>query len=341
MSSLPPGRPPVWAAPPRRRRITTYALRLVALLALAAALGGAAFVAWELQPFKGRTAQADIGGGRPARVETTTQRAAPTATTSQDPAGSPAPTLDETNVSRARVKGVHAAAAILVDAGTGRVLWGWRERRERPVASLTKVMTALEAVRGGGFSRIVRVPKRWLGIGGSSLYMTPGQRITIRKLLTGLLMVSGNDAANVLANVRAGSVKSFVTQMNERAQELGLTGTRFSNPSGLNDRGNHSTAFDMALMVRELLRDPLLATIVRTKTQKAPHNVTWVNHNKLLFHYPGAIGVKTGYTDHAGSCLAAAARRKGHTLIAVLLKTRGDEFTMAKRLLDWGFQKSR
>jgi D-alanyl-D-alanine carboxypeptidase (penicillin-binding protein 5/6) len=93
-------------------------------------------------------------------------------------------------------------------------------------------------------------------------------------------------------------------------------------------------------MVRELLRDPMLARIVRTKVEKAPHNVTWVNHNKLLFRYRDAIGVKTGYTDRSGPCLAAAARRNGQTLIAIVLKARGDEFTMAQHLLDWGFRHS-
>jgi D-alanyl-D-alanine carboxypeptidase len=341
MSSKPPGRPPVWAAPPRRRGWLRQLLRLFSLLALLAALGGAAFVAWQLQPLKGRTAQADVGRG-PATVvsATTTQQQPPPPETAAPPeTEAQASALYTAGTRRKRIKGVRMSAGIVVDARTSRVLWALHERKPMPIASLTKVMTALEAVHGRGYGRVITVPKRWLGIGGSSLYMKPGQQITIRKLMTGLLMVSGNDAANVLANLRAGSVKSFVTRMNQHAGVLGLRSTRFSNPSGLTDRGNHSTAADMAVMVRELLRDPLLARIVRTKTEKAPHNVTWVNHNKLLFQYSGAIGVKTGYTDLSGPCLAAAARRHGRTLIAILLKARGDEFDMARRMLDWGFQR--
>jgi D-alanyl-D-alanine carboxypeptidase len=315
-------------------------VRLVSLLALLAALGGAAFVAWQLQPLKGRTAQADVGRGPATIVSTTTeqQEPPPTTTTTPETEARP-PALDTEGASRKRFRGVRMAAGIVIDARTGRVVWALNERRAMPIASLTKVMTALEAVRGGRYSHVVTVPKRWLGIGGSSLYMRPGQKITVRKLLTGLLMVSGNDAANVLATMRAGSVKSFVTRMNQRAEQLGLTSTTFSNPSGLTDRGNHSTAADMAVMVRELLRDPLLAAIVRTKTEKAPHNVTWVNHNKLLFRYDGAVGVKTGYTDLSGPCLAAAARRNGRTLIAILLNARGNEFDMAEQMLDWSFTR--
>jgi D-alanyl-D-alanine carboxypeptidase len=313
-------------------------VRLVSLLALLAALAGAAFVAWELEPFKGRTAQADIGRGPATPVNASTVQQ-PATTTPAQPEATPS-ALDTATAGHERIRGVRIAAGIVVDAGTGRVLWALHERKPLAIASLTKVMTALEAVRGGAYGRVVTVPKRWLGIGGSSLYMKPGQRITVRKLMTGLLMVSGNDAANVLANLRAGSVKSFVTRMNQRAVELGMLSTMFSSPSGLTDRGNHSTAADVAVMVRELLRDPMLARIVRTKVEKAPHNVTWVNHNKLLFRYRGAIGVKTGYTDRSGPCLAAAARRNGQTLIAIVLKARGDEFTMAQHLLDWGFRHS-
>lgn len=326
----------MWAAPPRRRGFVKQVVRLLSLLSLLAALGGTGFVAWQLQPW-GRTAQADIGRGPATVLEPGTTAAPPPETTAPPQTQPETDRLVTEGISRTRIKGLRIGAGIVVDASSGQVLWGLRERRRMAIASLTKVMTALEAVRGGEFSHVITVPKRWLGIGGSSLYMRPGQKITVRTLLTGLLMVSGNDAANVLATFRAGSVKGFVTRMNQRASEMGLHDTAFSSPSGLTDRGNHSTAADMAVMTRELLRDRLLAQIVGTKTRKAPHNVTWVNHNKLLFHYDGAIGVKTGYTDLSGPCLAAAARRGGRTLIAVVLNAKGDEFDMAKRMLDWGF----
>ncbi len=184
---------------------------------------------------------------------------------------------------------------------------------------------------------MVRIRREMIGIGGSSIYLKAGQRITVDMLLHGLLMVSGNDAANALAVYRTGSVPAFVRRMNAEARELGLDDTRFSNPSGLTDRGNHSSAWDVADLGRYVLRRPALARIVRTRTERAPHHVTWVNHDHLLWRFRGANGLKTGYTDRAGPCLAASATRAGRTLIAVVLNARGDEFTQAEAMLAWGF----
>jgi D-alanyl-D-alanine carboxypeptidase len=251
------------------------------------------------------------------------------------------PPLDGSAMATTKIPGTKARATALVDAGTGQVLWGHRLRRRLPIASLTKLMTAQLAVRGGHLTQELRIRKGWLGIGGSSIYLVPGQRITVRMLLYGLLMVSGNDAANVLATFRAGSVPTFVDAMNAEARRLGLDDSRFSSPSGLVDRANHSTAWDVADLARYVLQQPLLATIMRTRTLPAPHHVTWVNHNRLLFRdYAGANGMKTGYTGVSGPCLVASATRKGRTLIAVVLDAKGDEFTVAEKMLDWGFGHS-
>ena len=159
---------------------------------------------------------------------------------------------------------------------------------------------------------MITIRKAWLGIGQSSIYLKPNQHITVGQLLQGLLMVSGNDAANTLAHMRSGTVPAFVRRMNARARVLGLRDSAFSNPSGLYDTANHSSAWDLADLGRYVLRDPVLSHIVSRRTAPAPRHQTWVNHNKLLWRYAGARGLKTGYTDLAGSCLAAAATRKGH-----------------------------
>jgi D-alanyl-D-alanine carboxypeptidase len=332
-------------AQPRRPRWRRWAARMVALVVLAGAMTATAVVArdtWDrtggprVEASPGRH---DIGSPPPPPVSDG-------GATLQQPQGDEGddgvlPPLDARHASRGHLRFVRAKGAILIDPDSGSVLWALHDHRRLHIASVTKLMTALLAVRGGGLSQVVTVRRQWLGIGGSSIYLVPHQRITVRTLLYGLLMVSGNDAANVLAIHRARTVRRFVAWMNAEAGRLGLEETHYSNPSGLRDAGNVSSAHDLADLSRYVLAQPLLAKIVRTKTRRAPHHVTWVNHNHLLFDYPDAIGLKTGYTVRSGSCLAAAARRHGHTLVAILLDARGDEFPMAERLLDWGFAHRR
>ncbi len=323
-----------------RRRIGRFLVRLFALAALVAAAGATGYVAHDSLP-SGAANQVAVSPSTEVIAEPLPPPPSSTATAVQQPQiGGDAgilPPLDASGASSANVRGTRARALVLLDVADGRVLLARHEHRSLPIASLTKVMTAVLGVRGGHLSQELRIRKQWLGIGGSSIYLVPRQRITVRMLLYGLLMVSGNDAANVLATYRAGSVPSFVEAMNAEARRLGLDDTRFSSPSGLLDRGNRSTAWDVADLARYLLEQPLLAEITRTKTLSAPHHVTWVNHNRLLFRYAGANGMKTGYTDVSGPCLVASATRKGRTLIAVVLHAKGDEFTVAERMLDWGF----
>jgi|1185.fasta_scaffold03181_2 D-alanyl-D-alanine carboxypeptidase len=344
--SMPTGTVPADATAPRSRwrRITRAVARLLAMLALVCAVGTAGYVVYGALPGETRRATA---ASHTAEVLAQPLPPPPASTAREAPAVAEVegddgvlPPLDASAASHAPIKGAAARATLLLDADSGRVIWARHEHEQLPIASLTKLMTAVLAVRGGGLDDVIAVRKRWLGVGGSSVYLVPRQHITVRTLLYGLLMVSGNDAANVLAIHRAGSVRAFVGAMNAEARRLGLGDSHFASPSGLIDRDNHSTAWDVGDLARYLLGQPLLARIMRTRTLRAPHHVTWVNHNRLLFRYRGATGMKTGYTDMAGSCLVASATRGRRTLIAVVLHARGDEFRVAARMLDWGFGHS-
>jgi D-alanyl-D-alanine carboxypeptidase (penicillin-binding protein 5/6) len=326
------------AGPPRRRRLRRILFVLLVLAACAAGAAVAVFAAErQARASAVETTSAPSTLAPPDSVPFT--QVAPTAAAPRPGRGRAAATLDARHASSRKLPGVRVRAGILIDARSGRVLWMRRAHLGLPIASLTKMMTALVAVRPVELQRVIRVRASWLGIGESTIDLKAGQKIRMGTLLRGLLMVSGNDAANVLADVRAGSLRAFVGRMNARARAMRLRSTHFSNPSGLVDRGNRSSAWDLAKIGRQLLREPVLAAIVRRRAAPAPRNVTWVNHNKLLWELPGAIGLKTGYTDLAGSCLASAARRNGRTLIAIVLHASGDEFAASAKLLRWGFRR--
>ncbi len=237
----------------------------------------------------------------------------------------------------ASAPGDSASAAIVVDAATGRVLYGHDTEVERPIASITKLMTALVAVeRGPGLATELTIRPEWTGIEGSSLYLRAGETLTVEELLYGLLLVSGKDAAEALAAGCAGTVDAFLVWMNEKAAELGMEHSRFSSPSGLEDEGNYSTAADMARLARAVLENETLQRICSTRSASVAGRVL-VNHNKLLWRYEGCAGLKTGYTDQAGRTLVSCAVRDGQTLIAVTLND-GDDWADHAALLDYGFE---
>ncbi len=234
-------------------------------------------------------------------------------------------------------------SGLLVDGASGRVLWRHEPERRLPIASVTKMMTALLVAERTRPREPVAITREALAYTGSGVGLLPkGRRAQAETLLYGLLLPSGNDAAIALAQHVGGSVPRFVRMMNARARELGLSCTRFASPSGIVDRGNWSCAPDLALLARELLKVPRLARIVRTRLAVMPLPIrggrVWLaNHNPLLAAgYPGVDGVKTGYTDAAGRCFVAAAHRGGRRLIVVLLDS-PDPGKQAKRLLDAGF----
>lgn len=231
---------------------------------------------------------------------------------------------------------VSASSAILVDADSGRVLYEKNAYEQRSIASITKLMTALVAVECGlDPDKKLTIRQEWTGIEGSSMYLKAGEELTLRELLYGLLLASGNDAAVAIAGCCGGDVETFVSYMNDKAQELGMADTHFANPNGLDDPEHYSTAADMALLGRAVMEQPLLAEIVATGSATvAGRSLT--NHNKLLWQYEGCIGLKTGYTDEAGRTLVSCAQCNGQRLIAVTLNA-PDDWRDHTALFDYGF----
>jgi D-alanyl-D-alanine carboxypeptidase len=234
-------------------------------------------------------------------------------------------------------------AGLLFDVDTGRVLWRRNPTRVLPMASLTKMMTALVVTGREAPDAKVKVTKAALAYKGSGVGVLPrGKRIKLETMLNGLLLPSGNDAAIALAQRTAGTVARFVALMNDRADALGLACTRFSSPDGFEDAGNHSCAADLASMAISVLRTPRLARIVKRRRAFLPFpikggHIYLYNNNPLIRQgYPGVNGVKTGYTDAAGRCLVASARRNGVALGVVLLHS-PDPAGQARRLLNRGF----
>ena len=237
---------------------------------------------------------------------------------------------------RAAGPGISAASAILIDGESGRVLYAQNAEEERPIASITKLMTALVAVESHpDLSEVVTIRPEWTGVEGSSMYLKAGEELTLEALLYGLLLASGNDAAVAIAGFCAGDVDTFVAWMNDKAAELGMEHTHFENPNGLNDEGHYSTAADMAALARVVMEHEALAKIVGTRSITVAGR-TLTNHNKLLWRYEGCTGLKTGYTDRAGRTLVSCAERDGQRLIAVTLNDPNDWADHAA-LFDYGF----
>ena len=234
-----------------------------------------------------------------------------------------------------------AAAAIVVDAGTGRVLWQLQPHERRKVASLTKIMTALLALRKLGPNDVVTVDKTVPRVPLVREGLRAGERVKAWKLFYSMLLYSGNDDALALAIAAGGDKWTFVHEMNDEARRLGLTDSHFASPSGVVDRDNYSSAWDLAALTRVALRNERFARIVRTKIIHVPwsaptYSKVYVNNNLMLRSYRGANGVKTGYTHKSGPCLVVSAKRHGHTLVAVLLDD-PNMYVDATRLLNFGF----
>lgn len=215
-----------------------------------------------------------------------------------------------------------AKAAVVIDADTGEVLYTHNADTRLPMASTTKIMTALVALGEGDLDRTYTVKKEYTQVEGTSIYLREGETLTLRDTLYGLLLESGNDAAVAIAG-ECGGQTAFLRKMNDRAAALGLTNTHFDNPNGLPSADHYTTAHELAIITAEAMRDPVFRQIVSTKTYSVGQR-TFTNHNRLLSMYEGAIGVKTGYTKAAGRCLVSAAERNGRTLIVVTLNDPDD-----------------
>ncbi len=234
-------------------------------------------------------------------------------------------------------------SGVLFDVRTGRVLWERNPTQVVPIASLTKMMTALVVVAHARPSAKVMITQDALDYSGSGVGLLPkGKRVPLVALLYGLLLPSGNDAAIALADHVAGTQSQFITLMNERAHDMGLTCTHYTTVSGIVDQGNHSCASDLALIAHTVLEQPLLAQIVGSRSAVVPFPIKggklWLYNNNplLVLRYPGTDGVKTGFTDAAGECLVATARR-GNRWLGVVLLHSGNTSAQAMALLNAGF----
>lgn len=229
---------------------------------------------------------------------------------------------------------VSAAAAVLMDADSGRLLYEKNGEKRMLIASTTKLMTALVALEQGGLQQEITVTGGHMEE-GSSMYLRPGEKLTLETLLYGLLLSSGNDAALAVTECMGGAVP-FVARMNEKAAELGMENTHFANPNGLDDEAHYSTAEDMAKLAAAAMDDPVLRRVASTKTARIGGR-TLTNHNKLLSRVEGCVGLKTGYTRAAGRTLVSCAERDGVRLVAVTLQD-GDDWNDHASLYEQGFR---
>ena len=237
---------------------------------------------------------------------------------------------------------VSAQACVLIDAKSGAVLYEKNSSARLPMASTTKIMTALVVLEHMSCEQEVIVSKESTLIEGSSIYLKENEKITVENLLYGLLLESGNDAAYTLALACSGSVENFTLLMNEYAKQMGLKDTNFSNPHGLSDENHFTTAYELAFITSTAMKNEKFRKIVSTKkyvcsSQDGSYNRYFFNHNKLLKSYNGAIGVKTGYTKAAGRCLVSAAQRNDEMFIVVTLNDPND-WRDHENLLEYGFE---
>lgn len=247
---------------------------------------------------------------------------------------------------------VNAKSALLMDASSGKIIYEKNAHDKLPPASVTKIMTMLLAMEAIDQGRItledkVLISERASSMGGSQLYLEPGEEKTVEQLLKGIAIASANDACVALAEHISGTEELFIKKMNERAQELGMNDTQFMNTNGLPQEGHYTSAYDIALMSKQLLKYPKIhdwltiwmSTMKVGLATKNQTNLQLTNTNKLIKTYPGANGIKTGYTSDAKYCLSASANKNGLSLIAVILgsPTSNIRFEEAKRLFNYGF----
>lgn len=236
---------------------------------------------------------------------------------------------------------ISAKAALVMCAQTREVIFAHNGYERLPMASTTKIMTALILAEQPNLDKTVIVTKQMVAVEGSSMGLLVGDTVSYRDLLYGMLLASGNDAANTVAYVLGGGPAGFAKIMNNKAKELGLKNTNFVTPSGLDDDNHYTTAYDLALLTAVALENNAFSTACGAKTAtlyygNPPYKRSLTNHNKLLGNYEGLIGVKTGFTKKSGRCLVTAAERDGKKIIAVTLNAPND-WQDHKTLLDYGF----
>lgn len=236
---------------------------------------------------------------------------------------------------------VSAVSAVVIEAETGTVLYEKNMNEHRAMASTTKIMTAILTIEAGDLDREFTVDPLAIRVEGTSMGLRENDRVSRRDLLYGILLPSGNDAANAAAVSVSGSISAFVEKMNKKAEELELADTHFATPSGLDASGHYTTAYDLARLAAYAMKNEVFRGIVGCQSKEVefgnpPFKRTLYNSNKMLRNYPGAIGVKTGFTDNARRCLVSAAEKDSVTLIAVTLNAPND-WNDHTKMLDYGF----
>ena len=236
-----------------------------------------------------------------------------------------------------------ARAAIVISGDTGEVIYSQNAEEKLPMASTTKIMTALLLCEEGDMEKVITVTDQMVRVEGTSMGLLAGDKVSFKALLYGMLLASGNDAANVTAYALGGTIDGFVKRMNTKAKELGLLNTHFETPSGLDGDEHYTTAYDLAMLTKVCMVNPLFYQVASSKSAtleygNPPYRRTLTNHNKLLKTYDGAVGVKTGFTKKSGRCLVSCAERDGKRIIAVTLND-PDDWKDHTNLLDYGFSK--
>ncbi len=238
---------------------------------------------------------------------------------------------------------VSAKAAVVVNAETGEVIFAQNENERLPMASTTKVMTALLLCENCNLEEEIITTKEMVTVEGSSMGLLEGDKVSFEALLYGMMLPSGNDAATTAAIAMSGSLESFALLMNKKAAEIGMDNSNFVTPSGLDAKKHYSTAKDMAKLAVYAMKNPIFKAVVATKSKtlwygNPPYKRTIKGHNKILDIYDGGNGIKTGYTSKSGKCLISSAERDGKKVIAVTLN---DSSTWANhsKLLDFGFER--
>ena len=233
---------------------------------------------------------------------------------------------------------ISAGAAVVIDTVSGRILYEKNAHSRRAMASTTKMMTAIVAIENGDLDEKVKVSKRAASIRGSVINLQVDEELTLKEILYGMLIKSGNDAAIAVAEHIGGSVEGFAEMMNKKAGELGLKDTAFKNPHGLDENGHYSTAYELAKIARYALKNPVFSEIVGTQSTHITNRDLYTT-NEMLSIYPGADGVKTGYTGKAGRCLVTSTTREDWRIISVVLNcsSRSTRAQSSKDILDFAF----
>jgi len=316
---------------------------IVLLTAVAAITGGVAAWASTVAGHGPRPVPTHAAAAARTRAPATPSRPRPAASPMIEVAGAPG--------------GVRAKGAVLADAATGQVLWGRDMDTERPMASVTKVMTALLVLQDGHLGRQIQVPKAAFSYawkyGGETAALRPGDVLTAQELLEALLLPSGADAAYTLANAYGPGLDAFVARMNATAAQMGMKDTHFTSPDGLpypTETSTYSTPSDLLMLGLAAMRYPAFRSIVDLRFYHLPkgsghHAYWWDNTDELIGSYPGAVGIKSGYTDDAGHCLLFEAVRNGRALIGVVLDSPATGPAAAaqdaEQMLNWGFRLAR